>query len=95
MLIILLSFSANIKVKNIDIYFHSWQNNSINRNNVKGLIMNEEEFMKIEELTLYMYMDLNILHHALKYNDNEIDTGAINHSVEKLYKISTEIRDFF
>lgn len=57
--------------------------------------MNEEQLDKIDELTLDLDMELNILHNALKYTDDELDIAALSHFVENIYKKSTEIRRIF
>lgn len=57
--------------------------------------MNKEQLDKIDELTLYMNMELNILHNALKYTDEELELVAVSHFVENIYKKSNELRNIF
>jgi len=58
--------------------------------------MHEEDFNKLDELTLNVNMDLNILHNALKYTDlDELDIAAVSYFAENIYKKSEEIRKLF
>jgi hypothetical protein len=64
--------------------------------NNKEIIMDEEKIKTLDELTLYLNMDLNILHNALKYVDTEeLDIAAVSYFVENIYKNSCEIRKVF
>lgn len=57
--------------------------------------MTEEENNKLEELTLCINMDLNILYNALKYVDEDLDIAALSYFSEKIYKKSCESRNLF
>ena len=57
--------------------------------------MNEEELEKLDELTLDINMELNILHNALKHADEELDIVAVSYFVENIYKKSCEIQTLF
>ena len=57
--------------------------------------MNDEKLETLDELTLNISLDLNILHNALKYSDNELDTCAISYFVEKIYHTANEVRNLF
>ena len=57
--------------------------------------MAENSINKLDDLTLYINMDLNILYNALKYTDDDLDIAAISHCSEKIYKQSCEIRNLF
>lgn len=57
--------------------------------------MDEEVIRKIDELTHYMDMDLNILYCALKYNDKELEMSSTYYFVENIYKKSCEVRNLF
>ena len=57
--------------------------------------MNEEQLDKIDELSLEISLELNILHNALKYTDEELEIAAVSHFVENIYKKSTELRSIF
>jgi hypothetical protein len=57
--------------------------------------MDEEKTRKLDELTLSIDMDLNILHNALKYNDKALEMSSVSYFVENIYKKSCEIRNLF
>lgn len=42
--------------------------------------MDEETIRKLNELTLYIDMELNILYCALKYNDKELEMSSAGRS---------------
>ena len=50
--------------------------------------MEQEKLNKLDELTHYINMDLNILHNALKYADEDLEIAAISNFSEKIYKQS-------
>lgn len=57
--------------------------------------MEKEILNKLEELTHYINLDLNILYNALKYTDEDLDIAAISNFSERIYKQSNEIRNLF
>lgn len=58
--------------------------------------MDEENFNQLDELTLNINLELNILYNALKYLDfEELDITAVSCFVKRLYKKSDEIRKLF
>ena len=57
--------------------------------------MNDEKLETLNELTLKISLDLNILHNALKYDDNELETCAVSYFVEKIYHTANEVRNLF
>lgn len=57
--------------------------------------MTIEEMDKLDELTLYIHMDLNILYNSLKYMDEELDITALSYFVETIYKNSCKVRELF
>lgn len=61
----------------------------------KGVIMNQQELQKLDELTLDLNMDLCILKSAIICFDDDLKTSDLVNFVQKLYKISNEIRDIF
>lgn len=57
--------------------------------------MDKETIRQLDELTFYIDMELNIIHNALKYTDEELDITAVNYFVENIYKKSCKVRDLF
>ncbi len=58
--------------------------------------MNEENLNMLDELTLFINMDLNILYNALKYPEKEdLDIVAVGFFVKNIYEKSLEIRRLF
>lgn len=58
-------------------------------------MMDDEKLRELDELTLSIDMELNILYIALKYFDKELDITAVNYFVENIYKKSCKIRNLF
>ena len=57
--------------------------------------MDKQYIEMLDELTLLANMELNILHNALKCNDEELDIGAVSYVVERIYNLSEEVRMLF
>jgi len=57
--------------------------------------MNQESIQKIDDLTLDLNMDLSILNSAVKNFDNDLEVCSLVNFIEKIYKLSDEIREIF
>ncbi len=56
--------------------------------------MDETTLDKLEDLTLDLNMDLNVLNSALK-DDCDLQICSISNFVERIYDISKDIRNLF
>lgn len=58
--------------------------------------MNKEEFAKVEILSIDLNTDLCILKNAMKNgDDNDLQMDDLVDFMEKIYKLSKEMRDVF
>ena len=57
--------------------------------------MNKNEIREIDELTCNLNMDLCILKSAVICFDDDLEVSDLVNFTEKIYKISTKIRDIF
>jgi len=57
--------------------------------------MNQELIQRIDELTLDLNMDLSILNSAVRNFDGDLEVCSLVNFVEKIYKLSDEIREIF
>lgn len=57
--------------------------------------MDANELKKLDDLTLELDMDLNILNSALKSDDEDLEICSLNNFVERIYQKSNEIRNVF
>lgn len=61
----------------------------------KGERMNQQEIEKLDELTLDLNMDLCVLKSAVISNSEDLEVSDLTNITERMYKISSEIRDIF
>ncbi len=57
--------------------------------------MDEIKLGQLDELTLSINLDLNLLNSALKDDTGELEICSISHFVEKIYNDSDKIRNLF
>lgn len=57
--------------------------------------MNQQEIEKLDELTLDLNMDLCVLKSAVASLDDDLEVSDLVNIAERIYKISSEIRDVF
>jgi len=64
--------------------------------NIKqGVSMEELKIEKLDDLTLNLNMDLNILNSALKDDTGDLEICSISKFVERIYGDSSSIRELF
>lgn len=56
--------------------------------------MDDKKIDMLEELTLNLHLDLNVLNSALK-TDDDLEICALSHFVERIYNDSSSIRNLF
>ena len=57
--------------------------------------MNKEQLQRIDDLTLDLNMDLNVLNSAVINCNNKLEVCDLFNFVERLSNISNEIREIF
>ncbi len=57
--------------------------------------MNKEQLQKLDNLTLDLNMDLEVLNNAVRNSDDDLTVCSLINFMGEVYKISNEIRDIF
>jgi len=62
---------------------------------MKGALMDDEKLEKLDDLTLSINLDLNILNSALKDDYGNLEMCLVSQFVERIYQNSDEVRKLF